>query len=95
MYGCTAVFLNTTNLITFSVDCLHRSGIQYQFGYREVIMKLEKVQDRYGAPYWIASEPGQGKKILCYAPTRPEAFMHCLQVIKQQGLDRMRLRAVK
>jgi hypothetical protein len=58
-------------------------------------MKLEKVQDRYGAPYWIASEPGQGKKILCYGPSRPEAFMYCLELIKQQGLDRMRLRAVK
>jgi len=58
-------------------------------------MRLEKVQDRYGAPYWIASEPGQGKRILCYAPSRSEAFAHCLELIKQQGLERTRLRAVK
>ena len=58
-------------------------------------MKLEKVQDRHGEPYWLATEKGQGKKILCYGPTRPEAFSYCLEVMKQQGLDSCRLRLVK
>ena len=90
-----AVFFNTTNLITFTVDCLDQSGIPYQFGSREAVMKLEKVQDRHGEPYWLATEKGQGKKILCYGPTRPEAFSYCLEVMKQQGLDSCRLRVVK
>ena len=32
VYSCTAVFFNTTNLITFTVDCLDQYGIHYRNG---------------------------------------------------------------
>ena len=90
-----SVFFNSTNLTTFTVDCLDQSGIPYQFGSTEADMKLEKVQDRHGDGYWLASGQENGKRVLCYGPTRSEAFMYFTEVLKQQGLDSCRLRLVK
>ena len=36
-------------------------------------------------PYWVARGTGSIRPIVAYGPTRSEAFLHAITLIKEQG----------